>query len=159
NALQAALDACREERTLLGHREEVLAVAFSPDGQRLLTAARDKTARVWDTATGKMLFTLEGHQAPVTFATFSPDGRRVLTLARGPDRSAVVWDAGTGKQLVRLKLVSDWDARFQPPGPGNSLAFLAEYAGASFSPDGRRVVTAFGECPDFTARVWDAATG
>jgi WD40 repeat protein/serine/threonine protein kinase len=160
-ALQAAMDACWEERTLLGHRDDVLAAVFSPNGERLLTTSRDKTARLWDTATGKVLFTLEGHEAAVTFATFSPDGRRFLTLAPGPDRSAILWDAATGKQLVRLKLSSDWDARFQAPGSGNppSLLFLEEFCMASFSPDGRMVVTAFGEYPDFTARVWDAASG
>jgi WD40 repeat protein/tRNA A-37 threonylcarbamoyl transferase component Bud32 len=161
NALQAALENCWEERTLLGHPDEVLAAAYSPDGRRLLTASRDRSARLWDTATGKVLFVLEGHEAAVTFATFSPDGRRALTLAPGPDRSAILWNTDTGKRLVRLKLSGAWDARFQEPGPGSppSLTFLAEYRMASFSPDGRRVVTAFGECPDFTARVWDADTG
>jgi len=161
NALQAALDACWERRTLLGHRDEVLAAAFSPDGQRLATTSRDKTARLWDTTTGKLLFTLTGHEAAVIFAVFSPDGRRVLTLAPGPDRSAIIWDTATGEKQVRLKLSSAWDARFQAPGSGNppSLTFLDEYGMASFSPDGRLVVTAFGEYPDFTARVWDAVTG
>ncbi len=158
-ALQAALDHCWEEHTLLGHRDQVLTVAFSPDGRRLLTTSRDRTARLWDTATGNLLYTLEGHEAAVIFGVFSPDGRRVLTLAPGPDRSAILWDAGTGKRTVRLKLSSDWDARFQAPGPGNDLPVLADGCMAGFSPDSRRVVTAFAEYPDFTARIWDADTG
>ena len=161
HALQAALETCWEERALQGHGDEVLAVAYSPDGRRLLTASRDRTAGLWDTATGRVQAVVKGHEAAVTFATFSPDGRRALTLALGPDRSAIIWDADTGRKLVRLKLSSDWDARFQAPGPGDppGLEFLAEYRMASFSPDGRRVVTAFGEYPDFTARVWDAISG
>jgi WD40 repeat protein len=156
NALQAALDACLEERTLLGHQAEVVALAYSPAGRRLVTGSRDKTARLWDTATGRELFTLRGHEGPVTFAAFSPDGRRVLTLARGPDRSAIVWDADTGQQRLRLKLTSAWDERFRGPGPAEDPM---DYQTAAFSPDGSLIVTAFGEYPDCTARVWDAATG
>jgi len=36
-------------------------VAFSPDGTLLATASLDKTARLWDTATGKTIRTLTGH--------------------------------------------------------------------------------------------------
>jgi WD40 repeat protein/tRNA A-37 threonylcarbamoyl transferase component Bud32 len=159
NALQAALDACREEWTLLNHEDAVLAVSFDRDGRRVLTGSADKTARIWDTASGKELVSLRGHDAPVVVATFSPDGRQVLTLGPGPDRSARLWDAASGKELVRMKLSTEWDPRFHL---GNLTVGLAEPSGyytASFSPDGRRVLTAFGEWPDCTARVWDAATG
>jgi WD40 repeat protein len=159
NALQAALDTCLEERTLLGHRGEVLTAAYSPDGHLLVTTSTDRTARLWDTVTGKGVFTLQGHEAAVTFARFSPDGRRVLTLAPGPDRSAIVWDTATGTRLVRLKLTSEWDNRFRGPGWGDSVDDPAGYCVANFSPDGSLIVTAFGEYPDCTARVWDAVTG
>jgi WD40 repeat protein/serine/threonine protein kinase len=158
NALQAALDACLEEHTLLGHEAPVLAVAYSPDGRRLVTGSRDGTARLWDTTTGKQLFLLKGHKARVTFATFSPDGRCVLTLAPGPDRSAIVWEAATGKLLWRLQLSSPWDSRFVGP-QANWAGDIPEYRQADFSPDGSWIVTAFGEYPDCTARVWDIVTG
>jgi WD40 repeat protein len=169
NTLQAALDDCLERRTLSGHTDAVLAVAFSPDGRRLVTASRDGTARVWDTSTGQTLFVLKGFGGPVTLAAFSPDGGRILTLAPRPDRSVVVWDAATGQEFVRIKLTTKWDPRFQGPTgwdrPEDATSYdapftdPAEYRTASFSPDGRSILTAFGECPDFTARIWDAATG
>src|SRR5262249_30328413 len=45
NTLLAALDACHEQRTFIGHKGQVLHAAFSPDGGRLLTCSDDKTAR------------------------------------------------------------------------------------------------------------------
>jgi len=33
---------------LRGHEDEVNSAAFSPDGQRIVTASADKTARIWD---------------------------------------------------------------------------------------------------------------
>jgi len=50
-----------ELMTLRGHLGAVLRVAFSPDGQRIVTASEDNTAKVWEAASGKELFTLQGH--------------------------------------------------------------------------------------------------
>ena len=37
-----------------GHSEGVSSATFSPDGKRIVTASSDRTARVWDAATGKL---------------------------------------------------------------------------------------------------------
>ena len=42
---------------------EVRSVAFSPDGQRIVTGSGDQTAKVWDAASGKELLTLKGHSS------------------------------------------------------------------------------------------------
>ena len=75
--------------TLTGHTNQVLGVAFSPDGRLLATASIDTTAKVWDPATGDCLRTLTGHAEPVDGVAFSPDGRLLATASI--DRTAKVW--------------------------------------------------------------------
>lgn len=45
----------------------------------MLTAAEDRTARIWDVATGRELAVLRGHASLVSEASFSPDGVSILT--------------------------------------------------------------------------------
>ena len=48
-------------RTLTGHTDSVLSVAFSPDGKLLASGSDDNTVRIWDMATGQELQILTGH--------------------------------------------------------------------------------------------------
>ena len=109
---------------------------FSPDGTQVVTASQDRTARIWETASGRLLQTLKGHTDNVWGAVFSPDGGRVLTASR--DDTARIWDAGIGRLLRTLT------------GHTNSVS------SALFSPDGKLVVTAGF---DMTARIWETASG
>ncbi len=163
---------------LQGHAGSVSEAEFSPDGTRIVTASKDRTARVWDAAGGKLLFTLQGHNNWVKSAKFSPDGTRIVTASN--DNTARVWDAGSGKLLLTLRGHTDWvwsgefsadgtrivtaskdhTARVWDAGSGKLLFTLeghTDYVNcAEFSPDGTRIVTASN---DNTARIWDAAGG
>ena len=66
-------------KTLRGHTLQVSSVAFSPDGQRIVTSSWDRTAKVWDVASGRELLTLKWHGAPIHSVAFSPDGQRIVT--------------------------------------------------------------------------------
>jgi WD40 repeat protein/serine/threonine protein kinase len=118
------------------HLGPVVGVAFSPDGKHLASAGWDKTAIVWDAATGKRLHTLSGHSEYLIGVAFSPDGK-LLATASG-DRTAKLWDTN-GFQVLRTL-------------DGHRVGLY----GLAFSPDSKRLATASG---DRTVRVWDTATG
>ena len=55
----------------------------------MVTASVDRTARLWDAASGKELAVLQGHKDPVRSAAFSPDGAKVVTAS--DDGTARIW--------------------------------------------------------------------
>ncbi|XXY54588.1 AAA family ATPase [Sorangium sp. So ce269] len=125
-----------EERTLSGHSETVTACAVSPDGQRIVSASWDRTLKVWDLASGKLLSTLEGHSDRVNACAVSPDGQRIVSASS--DSTLKVWDLASGKLLSTLEGHSD------------------RVNACAVSPDGQRIVSA---SSDSTLKVWDLASG
>jgi WD40 repeat protein/class 3 adenylate cyclase len=123
-------------KTLRGHLRPVTSVAFSPDGQRIVTGSSDNTAKVWEAASGRELLTLKGHTALIWSVAFSPDGQRIVTGSL--DQTAKVWEAASGRELLTLK------------------GHIAPIRSVAFSPDGQRIVTG---SYDQTAKVWEAASG
>ena len=93
---------------LRGHTGGVSRALFSPDGSRIVTASRDRTARLWD-AEGRAVAALRGHDGPVYSAVFSPDGLRVLTASK--DGTARVWLVHTENllALAEERLTRDFD--------------------------------------------------
>ncbi|HEY1802950.1 MAG TPA: hypothetical protein VGG45_00585, partial [Terracidiphilus sp.] len=47
----------------------------------IVTASVDKTARIWNAATGQLIAILHGHESAVFSAAFSPDGKRIITAS------------------------------------------------------------------------------
>jgi len=67
-----------------------LTAAFSPDGARIVTASRDRTARIWDATTGREITALSGHDFGAQSAAFSPDCASIVTSS--DDCTARVWE-------------------------------------------------------------------
>jgi WD40 repeat protein len=83
----------KELTCLRGHREAVTAVAFSPDGRRLLSGDLVGTVRLWDVTAGKELARYRVYRCyPMTIHSlaFTSDGRRAL--CGGADKTVRVWN-------------------------------------------------------------------
>jgi WD40 repeat protein len=89
-------------REFKDHREFILAVAFTPDGKRLLSGGGgsttdfgafgescDRSIRLWDVGTGRVLRTFDGHKWRVDSLAVSPDGRHFLSGSI--DRTMILW--------------------------------------------------------------------
>jgi WD40 repeat protein len=64
------------QKTLASHSNSVNAVAFSPDGQQIVSGSADTTIKLWDARIGDLQKTLAGHSSSVYSVAFSPDGQR-----------------------------------------------------------------------------------
>jgi WD40 repeat protein/tRNA A-37 threonylcarbamoyl transferase component Bud32 len=122
--------------TIRGHARAVTGLAFSPDGQRLATASRDQTVKLWDVTSPYDDLTFTSTTDGFTAVAFSPDSLRLAAACR--DRRVKVWDVVTGKTLATLDRHGD------------------EATGTAFSPDGRRLASG---SADGTVRLWDAGSG
>ena len=79
----------KERATCKGHSDNVLSVAFSPNGKTLASGSFDRTVKLWDVPTGKEVATLKGHTEPVWSVTFSPNGKTLASA--GGDKSIKLW--------------------------------------------------------------------
>ncbi len=133
------------------HDGELKQVAFSPNGKLFASTCTDNKLHLWDAATGRKVREMEHPAAPWSVA-FSPDGQQVMTGTGGaqfgkrsdlnvtPDKDNAIriWDVETGKLVREIK--------------GHTHAI----AGLSYSPDGKRAVSA---SFDRSLRLWDVESG
>ncbi|MBI4559468.1 MAG: protein kinase [Candidatus Hydrogenedentes bacterium] len=178
-------------RTIQCYEKRIVSVAFSGQCDRIITIGNDGTAggiagpsaKVWETATGKLLATLEGQNASAPYAQFSPDDRWIAVNCDGGSgrgNYARVCDASNYAQVAELHGHSAdiTDIKFSPTRQQiitvgkDGIANLWETASgellhtlrghqrliskAAFNGDGTRLLTV---SSDNTAKVWDVASG
>ncbi len=117
-----------------GEFQIVQAVAWSPDGARIVSGGGDKTAQIWDATSGERLLTYTNPDITASLGieaiSWSPNDTHIVSA--GGD--ALVWSAFTGKTLFTY-------------GP---LYFGGLVLTVAWSPDGTRIVSGAGD----TLRVW-----
>jgi WD40 repeat protein len=170
NALLAALNECRERRTILAssldpgteHGAILSGLCISHDGRLLATTSapqsrgdfvsNDNAARVFSAATGAQVSFFRVAGLIPSSCEFSPDDRLVVSTFEG----AALINFKDGAR----RIYSDRAARVWDTATGREVAVLKGHAdrviSAHFSSDGSRIVSASW---DGTARVWDTRTG
>ncbi len=127
-------------RQFHAHDDPIVAMALSPDGKFLATAAKDNTIKVWQLPDGKLLHTIQGHARTVTDLAFSHDGQRLVSASA--DMTVRLWSVATGK------LERQWDSRT----PDWHTGWVEAVA---VSPDGKFLATG---SRDTTVKLWDLTT-
>jgi WD40 repeat protein/serine/threonine protein kinase len=119
-------------RLLEGHDRDVQAIAFSPDGKKLVSGAYDRTLILWNVSDGSIIRQMEGHEDVVLTVAYSPDGRYIAS----GDASGVIllWDAATGEKVREFRGHSD------------------NVQEVAFSPDGEQLASA---SADGSVILWD----
>jgi WD40 repeat protein len=120
------------------HGDDVNAVRWSPDGQRIVCVMDhlDMAVRVWEAHDGIWSErALVGHESGVFAAAFDSSGSRLVTVAE--DSTARIWNLTTGETIHVLNHPGDPEA-------------------VDWSPVANRIVSG---CDDGVARVWDAESG
>jgi WD40 repeat protein len=119
------IDQEADQSQVRAHDDWVNDATASSDGELLVSASSDGTARLWSTRSGAPIATLRGHSGSVTRASFSPDGQRVLTASS--DGTVREWEIDPPRLLWHGK---NWvlSAAFNPAGPGIAMSDEGEGA-------------------------------
>jgi WD40 repeat protein/tRNA A-37 threonylcarbamoyl transferase component Bud32 len=121
-------------RLLRGHRDQVLTVAFAPDGRRLASGSLDGELRLWDAERAEPLWAIRAHEQRIHGLAFQPGGELVATVSG--DGTVRLWDAASGAARQSV------------------TAHAGAATAVAFAPDGKRFATVGA---DGVARIFEAA--
>ncbi len=124
------------DTSLIGHKDVILDLMFSPNGRMLASGSKDKTIKLWDVDSGDLIRTLIGHEWGVYCLSFSPDGSNIAS--GGLDKTIRIWDVSSGTVIDTLS------------GHENNVNSV------KFSPDGNKIASC---SDDRTIKIWDSKSG
>jgi WD40 repeat protein len=125
----------KEVHALGGHDCPILALAFSHNGERLVTVSFD-AVNVWEVPPGWYLYSLPGQLGSLCSISLSADGNQLATT--GPTEEVILWDLGARRKQVLLR-----------------SAFPAQILSIALAPDGRTL--AYYETQDDKIHLWDVS--
>ncbi len=164
--------------TLKSHTNVVWCAISSFDGQTLISSSGDKTIKVWNLLTGKLLRTLDDSSEQVLAVAISPGDRTLVSGSYNTSQALNIWDFSTG---VRRPLAEDsqqvWSVAISPDGQNlassngdgsidvwsmgerklryHLLGHLDTVWSVAISPDSKMLASA---SSDKTINLWDLRT-
>ena len=121
-----------------GHFDSMNALVYSPDGQRIITAADDGKVKVWDSRSGFCVVTFTEHSSGVTACEFAKKGNVLFTSSL--DGSVRAWD------LIRYRNFRTFTATTR-----------LSFSSVAVDPSGE--VVCAGSLDSFDIHVWSIQTG
>ena len=94
-----------EVRSLKGHKKDVLTVAFSPDGKRIVSGGYDHLIKLWDAENGTEIGSINGPKnRAIVMVAFSSDGERIISVVAA--NVAEVWSVDQAKRIPAAKKIT-----------------------------------------------------
>ncbi|MEJ2551525.1 MAG: SUMF1/EgtB/PvdO family nonheme iron enzyme [Anaerolineales bacterium] len=123
------IGADQPDLTLDGHPDGVRSLAFSPDGQTLLSGGADNLIHLWDVTNGDLIRTFEGHHSAVRQISFFPEGNAFASVA---DDALRIWHTFSGTQ-IHVEPQDAADIRMLAVAPIAPIVYLGYKDGSLFS--------------------------
>lgn len=142
----------------IGHREQVVSIAFSHDSYFMVSASRDYTLRLWNVKTGACMRRFEGHLSDVTSVAFSHESTIIVSASH--DETIRLWHNNLDDDVQKSDDYSNNALPLKPVETNNDIQEATDYSDGVyyviFSPDLSLVASSSYAGP---ARIWHVDTG
>ena len=157
----------------------ILQTGFSSDGRWIFTINGDKSAKIWDAATGELKINIANNER-IYRASFSPKADRLLTVEQ--QGGMKLWHVETGQligEVAKKGLLENYMKSFEFSPDGKNIAtflmgdtrlwdlkqgelrfkfLMSQTTDATFSPDGRWLATASSD-KQSAGKIWNVESG